>query len=370
VQKKTPSPKPPPLPNAVENIDYDSLWKYLIEAFGFQFLNRFLPEMYPHIDLSYPIEYLDQEFPSKLRPRKKGRKLTDKLMKVRMLSGESRFVLTHVEVHATGESTFAKKMYLYNSLIYLEHEIDITAIAIFTTERYPIQHNLYTRDCYGTEVRLKFNSFIISKQDERKLLKSDDLFDLAILACLYIIRTRNDMKKRLYYKKKLHKMAEEKSFSHIELEKILIFVEDILQLPVPLELKFKNHLKLKNKKLEAMELSINSQNMFAAIFEGMYGMTPDAMKSRAAVIEQKAAVIEQKAAVIEQKAAVIEQKAAVIEQKAEKRQSQLILLLYVQNHLSIEKIAHDYEIDLDIVKDVIKKHLDTQQEFPPNTEGV
>ena len=117
---------------------------------------------------------------------------------------------------------------------------------------------------------LVFNSFIISKQDEKKLLKSDDLFDLAILACLYIIRTREDMEKRLIYKKKLHNLAMEKNFSTLQMEKILIFVEEMLQLPAPIELKFEKHLNFKYKKLRAMELSQNSKNMFDAMFSGMF----------------------------------------------------------------------------------------------------
>ena len=169
----------------VEEIDYDSLWKFLIESFGFQFLRRFLPDLYAEVDLSYPIEYLEQEFSTKFRPRKKGRKITDKLLKVRLLSGENRIVLTHVEVHATGESTFGKKMYLYNSLIYLRYDLDVTALAIFTTERFPINHNRYSRECFGTKLSLEFNSFIISNQDVRKLSKSDDHFDLAISLFVY-----------------------------------------------------------------------------------------------------------------------------------------------------------------------------------------
>ena len=188
--KKTP-PKQAKSPiQNVDAADYDSHFKELMTHFSFQFIKRFLPDMYPYIDLDVPIELLEQEFPSSLRPKKKGRKITDKLMKVRMRSGEDHIILTHVEVHSTGESTFAKKMYLYNSVIYLQRNTDITALAIFTTEHYPTEHNSYVRDCFGTKVVYTFNSFIISKQDEKKLLKSDDLFDLAILACLYIIRTR------------------------------------------------------------------------------------------------------------------------------------------------------------------------------------
>jgi hypothetical protein len=358
-----------PMPPLAEEIDYDSLWKFLIEAFGFQFLRRFLPDLYAEVDLSHPIEYMDQEFSSKLRPRKKGRKITDKLLKVRLLSGEERFVLAHIEVHATGESTFGKKMYLYNSMIFLRYELDVTALAIFTTERYPSNHNRYVRECFGTKVSLEFNSFIISKQDVRKLSKSYDLFDLAILACLYIIRTRNNMQKRLYYKKKLHKMAIEKKFSHTELEKILIFVEDIMQLPLPLEVKFKKHLKFKNKNLETMELSQNSKEMFAAMYEGHYGTTFEALNKK---IEKERSGKEK--ALSEKEKERSEKEKALLQAeeqrlKAEAIQVQMILLLHIQNHFSIEKIVEDYKFDLEFVKETLKKYLDEQEKSSQNTEG-
>ena len=42
----------------------------------------------------------------------------------------------------------------------------------------------------------------------------------------------------------------------------------------------------------------------------------------------------------------------------EKIQTQLILLLYLQSHLTVEKIAEDYEIELKTVQKVIDKYLD------------
>ena len=360
----------------VKDIDYDSLWKVMITSFSYQFIRRFLPDMYPYIDLNYPIEYLEQEFPSSLRPKKKGRKITDKLLKVRLKSGEEHYVLTHIEVQATGESTYSKKMYLYNSVIYLQRDMDITALVIYTTEHYPTNHNHYKRECFGTEVSFKFNSFLISKQDERKLLKSNDLFDLAILACLYIIRTRNDMVKRLFYKKKLHRLAEEKNFSSLEMEKILIFVEEILQLPEPLELKFEKHIEFKEKKLKDMEMTQNSKRMFAAMFKGMYGESVESMKRKQTEAERQAEHAERQAEHAERQAEHAERQAEHAERRAalqaeqaalqaeqmrlekEKLQTQLILLLYLQSHLTVEKIAKDYEIELETVQKVIDKYLD------------
>ena len=337
----------------VDAADYDSHFKELMTHFSFQFIKRFLPDMYPYIDLDVPIELLEQEFPSSLRPKKKGRKITDKLMKVRMRSGEDHIILTHVEVHSTGESTFSKKMYLYNSVIYLQRNTDITALAIFTTEHYPTEHNSYVRDCFGTKVVYTFNSFIISKQDEKKLLKSDDLFDLAILACLYIIRTREDMEKRLIYKKKLHNLAMEKNFSALQMEKILIFVEEMLQLPAPIELKFEKHLNFKYKKLRAMELSQNSKNMFDAMFSGMFkgkfGMSYQKMMRDNAKSQKEA----------ERRTEEERRRTEEERRQKEEVQAKLILLLYVQSLMPIEQIAKEYDIDLEIVQKVVKKHLDS-----------
>ena len=198
----------------------------------------------------------------------------------------------------------------------------------------------------------KFNSFLISKQDERKLRKSDDLFDLAILACLYIIRTRDDMEKRLFYKKKLHKLALEKNFSLVEMEKILIFVEEILQLPEPIEIKFKKHLRFKEKKLETMEMTQNSKEMFAAMFQGMFGINPETMHKKQAKAEQQVA----KSARLVEKERFEKEKERL---EKEKVQAQLILLLYVQTHLPVEKIAEDYDIDLKKVEEVVEKYLET-----------
>ena len=196
------------------------------------------------------------------------------------------------------------------------------------------------------------------------------------------------MEKRLVYKKKLHNLAMEKNFSTLQMEKILIFVEEMLQLPAPIELKFEKHLNFKYKKLRAMELSQNSKNMFDAMFSGMFkgkfGMSYQKMmrdnaksqkeaerrtkEERRRTEEERRQKEEERRRTEEERRRTEEerrQKEEERRQKEEERrqkeevQAKLILLLYVQSLMPIEQIAKEYDIDLEIVQKVVKKHLDS-----------
>lgn len=67
---------------------------------------------------------------------------------------------------------------------------------------------------------------------------------IAILANLYVNKTRNDLEKRAEYKKKLFELAKFKGFSAAKAERLLTFVLHLMQLPKELEAE----IKLFNKK--------------------------------------------------------------------------------------------------------------------------
>ena len=78
-------------------VHYDELWKNIIEKLFPHFLAYFMPELYADVDLAQGYEFLDKELQKIKLKGKKGKKLTDKLVKVRLKDGTEEWLLIHVE---------------------------------------------------------------------------------------------------------------------------------------------------------------------------------------------------------------------------------------------------------------------------------
>ena len=142
-----------------KNIDHDTLWKMVITRLFKQFLAFGLPEVYADADFSVESEFLEQELPKLVADgKKKGKRISDKLVKLRLKVGKDIWLFIHVEVQSTFETDFNQRMhtYFYRILDKIPHKL--TAIALYTTQEIPRQYDRYQYECYGVINDFKFNT--------------------------------------------------------------------------------------------------------------------------------------------------------------------------------------------------------------------
>ena len=221
-------------------VDSDGAWKGIILEFFEPFVAFYVPDVHGLIDYSIAPEFLDKELSDIQRKfGEKKKRITDKLVKVRLKDGASRIILIHVEVQSTFEKDFPERMFVYFSMIYLRHREELVALAIYTNEETPTVFDHFEVKSFGTKLRYDFNTYKIKGQNEEALTESDNPFAFFVLAHLYMHRTKGEEKRleRLELKKRLYERIEEK----IGLEKyrrLTIFVNEIMQLDVELESEF------------------------------------------------------------------------------------------------------------------------------------
>ena len=87
--------------------DDDSAWKEILDHYLEEFLQFFFPQAHRDIDWSRKPIFLDKELQAILRRVPRGRQYVDKLVKVRLRSGEKAWILIHVEIemHEFGPSS-------------------------------------------------------------------------------------------------------------------------------------------------------------------------------------------------------------------------------------------------------------------------
>jgi hypothetical protein len=110
--------------------DFDGAWKEILERYFSEFMAFFFPQAYREIDWSCRIEFLDKELRQAARHAGRGRHAVDKLVKVWRKDGSEAWVLVHVEVQSQVEREFAKRMFIYNTLLFGRHKQCVVSFAI------------------------------------------------------------------------------------------------------------------------------------------------------------------------------------------------------------------------------------------------
>jgi len=147
-------------------IPKDTLWKLIIEGETEPCLRFFFPLMAAQIDFSKGIRFLGEEF-FKLFPElnndTQNRRL-DKLIEVTLKTGETQWLLIHIEVQGYVDAEFTRRMFEYFYRILEKYQKPATALAIFTDDDpnfHPTEHRIF---CWGTEMVYSFNTYKLAEK--------------------------------------------------------------------------------------------------------------------------------------------------------------------------------------------------------------
>jgi len=242
---------------------YDELWKAIIEGLTEDFIALFLPDLYPQIDFAKGIEFLEQELQKLYSESESKRRRCDKLIKVFFHDSSEVWILIHVEVQDYYDLRFSYRMFQYYYRILDRYKQDnIVALAIFTDKNKNFIPAEYKHTFSGTEILYKYNVYKILAQDEELLLANTNPFAVVVLAALYSRKTTSDTEQRLTFKFRLIKMLLERQYSADIIQKIIIFVNELLQLNAPLQLQYEEQVDKLTNNTKNMELLIERTSSY------------------------------------------------------------------------------------------------------------
>ena len=93
--------------------EYDSPWKEALDRYFESFMALCFPVLWAHIDWSVPPKMLDKELQQIAPQSDVGQRTVDKLVEVRLLSGEIEWLLIHLEIQSQPAANFAERMFVY-----------------------------------------------------------------------------------------------------------------------------------------------------------------------------------------------------------------------------------------------------------------
>ncbi|MGB0930459.1 MAG: hypothetical protein ACPGVB_06775 [Chitinophagales bacterium] len=317
-----------------KNIDHDTRWKEIIEHLFEDFVAFFMPDLFEEIDFSRKPEFLKQELYKIIAiPENADKKINDSLVKVYLKNNTEQWILIHIEVQTDHETTFSERMFTYFYRIFDKFKIkEITAIALFVGENVPKDYNQFTNKYFGTEISYKYNAYQVRKQNEKELQKSKNPFAIAVLAALYIIKTKRNFDNRLKLKTALidfiQKRVKAGNFPKSVIVPLVSFVMNLMRLDEKREILFKNHFYKTLKDKSMITLTDYDREIADVMNLALYGNT----------------------------FAMMQDKLKKVEEAAMKTKMQTILNLYHQAKMTIEDIASVMVVEVNFVERVIREY--------------
>ena len=222
--------------------EYDAWWKVFLQGFLKEFLELVAPDLHAMIDWDAPIEFLDKELLPVSADSVTQRLYVDCLFRVRLRSGQDAIALIHIEVQGDPEPLFPKRMFRYFVRLFLEYDLPIISLAIFSDDNPNWQPDTFEASIGGCELYFKYRTLKLMNLDRAALEQSQNPASLVLLAFLRARETARNMDFRLEARKQLAFLARERGYNEDLLAKLDELLEGIMKLPEFLEKQYEEAL--------------------------------------------------------------------------------------------------------------------------------
>ena len=136
--------------------DYDSPWKEILDKYFDDFMQLCFPEIYQSIDWSTTPKMLDKEFQQIAQESDTGQRTVDKLVEVRLLSGELEWLLVHLEIQSQSSEAFARRMFVYFYRVTDKFNKPVVSLAVLGDDNPYWNPQQYEQSLFGCRVRFEF----------------------------------------------------------------------------------------------------------------------------------------------------------------------------------------------------------------------
>jgi hypothetical protein len=224
--------------------DFDSPWKDALHFYLRAFLAFFFRDIHADIDWSREYVALDKEFQQIIRQAKIGKRVTDKLFKVLLRSGEECWILIHIEVQGERDDDFPERMFNYNSAIRKLYNQDVVSLAVLCDDDPVWQPTSFGYGRWDCRMELTFRvAKLLECADKQAALEaSDNPFALIVAAHLKAIATRRDPQRRRDEKLRLVKLLLSSGMPKDDIRKLFRLIDWIMTLPADLAEAFGNEI--------------------------------------------------------------------------------------------------------------------------------
>jgi hypothetical protein len=219
----------------------DTGWKFVLDAYFPRLLEFFYPYLHEKIDWTQDYQFLDKELQAITREAAIGKRCVDKLVRVNSCNGQQAVVLLHLEIQGQRQSHFAQRLFDYYCLLHLRYKQPIIVLAILTDDSpswRPTRYHSVVWEQPIIHFSFYTNKLLDYRGQELILENNDNPFAWVVLAQLAAIQTKQDLNDRFQKKFRLVRRLYENDFSRDMVIALLTFMDWVLTLPEPLEIRY------------------------------------------------------------------------------------------------------------------------------------
>ena len=241
-------------PAKTPKADYDGPWKEALEHYLRSVLTRCFPAISTAIDWTAGFTFLDKELQKIVRQARLGPQRVDKLVRVRLLTGEEQWILLHVEVASQPYVDLAQRMYQYHHRLEDRFRRPIVSVAILADPEPRWRPDTFHSELLGCEIQFRFPicKLLDLAQDRLALEQSADPAAIVILAHVTALQTRGDMNLRLREKVALTRLLYERGYRREDIEELYRLLDWLIALPKEYSLQYDDEVIKIEKEKEAM----------------------------------------------------------------------------------------------------------------------
>jgi len=219
------------------NDDYDSPWKDAVEHYFPDFMAFYFPEAYDCFDWSLGYAFLEQELRSVIHDAALGKRFVDKLAQLKHKNGDESWIYVHIEVQASKDKDFARRMFTYNYRIFDRYNLPVGSFAVLADDHPNWQPDSFGYEVGGSRHYLEFPIAKLLRYADQidLLLASDNPFALVTAAHLQTRATRGKNSERYQVKYKLMRTLLCKGWSSDKIRPLLKVLDWMLHLPEELD---------------------------------------------------------------------------------------------------------------------------------------
>ena len=232
----------------------DLPWKYILSLYFKSFMELCWATRASEINWKKKPKFLNKELIKITKDAATGNKVVDQLIEVELIDGNRCCILIHLEIQATSNPDFNKRMFVYRYRLRDVYEQPIASMAVLLDDDPSWRPDIYSESLWDSSITMRFPIIKLIDYNNKiaELEQSTNPFAIIILAQLAALK-KQDIGLRLTSKLHITRKLYSLGFNKKEILALFKFIDWIIALPKESEIEYMRNV----AKLEQEEFGKN-----------------------------------------------------------------------------------------------------------------
>ncbi len=217
------------------SVDYDAVWKEVVQNLFRDCLAFLFPEVEAMIDWSLKPTFLNVELPKLFPDLPQGMRRPDLVAQVALKEGQPALIVLHTEIQVSPDPQFAERMFVYFYHLRERHRLPVMSLAILADANPNWRPSDYEYQLGRTRVQFEYDTVKLLDIEQRALQETENPIALFVQAHLASLKYRGNYRLLADEKKRLFRGMLERGYNREQIRYLYQVVDYLMALPFDLE---------------------------------------------------------------------------------------------------------------------------------------